>query len=164
MEEVILEKSVKQSDTEKISERVAKELQDTAWAKFIKVEERKSGWTIVSIKQPAVWIQKKKKQINIEFKNTYNDFFENTAVFPGKNEKSYIVVSNLDEALELIHPICAVAVEELSGGEGFGCCSRYEQCSDERKCVNPDQLLSLACGYRKNLEKGKIFYGKNKNC
>ncbi len=44
----------------------------------------------------------------------------------------------------------------------FGCCSRFEVCSDTRRCVNPDKAVALVCYYHKNLRKGKIFYGKNK--
>lgn len=47
--------------------------------------------------------------------------------------------------------------------EAFGCCSRYVQCSDLKNCIHPDVLHSKGCVYRKNLESGRIFYGKNKN-
>lgn len=45
----------------------------------------------------------------------------------------------------------------------FGCCSKFTDCSDARKCLHENKLYSTACSYRKNLESGKIFYGKNKN-
>jgi len=45
----------------------------------------------------------------------------------------------------------------------FGCCSRYEQCSDEMKCVHPDKEHARGCMYKVNLDNGKIFYGKNRN-
>lgn len=45
----------------------------------------------------------------------------------------------------------------------FGCCSSFIECSDAKKCIHPNKLYSTACMYRENLEKGKIFYGKNKN-
>jgi len=47
--------------------------------------------------------------------------------------------------------------------EMFGCCSRFEQCSDELKCINPDSTLARGCMYKLKLEAGVIFYGKNKN-
>ena len=43
----------------------------------------------------------------------------------------------------------------------YGCCHRFTACSDERKCIHPDHLFALGCMYRKNLEAGRIFYGKN---
>lgn len=47
--------------------------------------------------------------------------------------------------------------------ESFGCCNKYVECSNAKKCLHEDFLYSTACMYRKNLEKNKIFYGINKN-
>lgn len=47
--------------------------------------------------------------------------------------------------------------------KSFGCCSRFIDCSDAKRCVHENKLYSTACIYRHNLEAGKIFYGKNKN-
>lgn len=47
----------------------------------------------------------------------------------------------------------------------FDCCSRYLECSDNKKCVyEDDKKLFRACSYRYTMhKKGKIFYGKNRN-
>lgn len=45
--------------------------------------------------------------------------------------------------------------------EIFGCCSRYVECSDQRKCIHPDIKIARGCMYKLNLEKGQIFYGRN---
>lgn len=45
----------------------------------------------------------------------------------------------------------------------YDCCSRYQQCSDAMRCVHPDGLFALQCGYRKILKSGRIFYGVNRN-
>ena len=45
----------------------------------------------------------------------------------------------------------------------FGCCSQYEECSNAKRCIHPNRLYSTACAYRRNLENGRIFYGKNRN-
>lgn len=45
----------------------------------------------------------------------------------------------------------------------FDCCSRYEECSNARKCINPNPDMALGCGYRKIMKQGRIFYGKNRN-
>lgn len=45
----------------------------------------------------------------------------------------------------------------------FGCCGRYEACSDAKACIHPDPKFALGCMYRQNLRDGKIFYGKNRN-
>lgn len=48
------------------------------------------------------------------------------------------------------------------GGKAIGCCSRYVECSDAMKCIQKDDSISSVCYYKKNLESGRIFYGKNK--
>lgn len=45
----------------------------------------------------------------------------------------------------------------------FSCCSRYEACSEQRACVNPDKNLALGCAYRKILHSGTVYYGENRN-
>lgn len=45
----------------------------------------------------------------------------------------------------------------------FGCCSSYVECSDSRSCLHKSEPDYAGCMYRKNLEKGRIFYGKNAN-
>lgn len=57
--------------------------------------------------------------------------------------------------------------ELLSGSteySPFDCCSRYMECSNKKSCIHPDYLYaSGACNYKKQLENGRIFYGKNRN-
>lgn len=45
----------------------------------------------------------------------------------------------------------------------FGCCSRYDACSDAVECLHPNKLYARACMYYQQLSKGRIFYGKNRN-
>ena len=52
-------------------------------------------------------------------------------------------------------------VAEYATSERFGCCHRYVECSDAGKCIAPDPIHAKGCYYKENLEKGKIFYGKN---
>ncbi len=85
---------------------------------------------------------------------------------PSKN--SYLVklrYSISDPALlDFMNKRVIYAIEHYqSYDDHFGCCSRYIQCSDAKKCIHPNKLFSTACAYRRHLEKGHIFYGKNKN-
>ena len=54
-------------------------------------------------------------------------------------------------------------VYESARAKPFGCCSLFEECSDAKRCIHPNRLYSTACAYRRNLENGRIFYGKNRN-
>ena len=45
----------------------------------------------------------------------------------------------------------------------FDCCHRYTECSDARRCTCPDRLYAKGCTYKAKLEKGTVFFGKNRN-
>ena len=45
----------------------------------------------------------------------------------------------------------------------YGCCHLYNECSDARKCISADKIYATVCAYKKNLDAGKIFYGRNRN-
>ena len=51
----------------------------------------------------------------------------------------------------------------VNSPDSFGCCSSYRACSDAKTCIIPDRDYSANCLYRRNLEAGRIFYGKNAN-
>ena len=44
----------------------------------------------------------------------------------------------------------------------FGCCNDFNRCSDALKCLHTDDPFYRGCGYRRNLENGRVFYGKNR--
>lgn len=69
---------------------------------------------------------------------------------------------NLDEMMGMAKESIFAELELYESTLIFGCCSRYEQCSNEGKCIHDYKLYAKGCQYRKNLEKGMIFYGKNK--
>lgn len=73
-------------------------------------------------------------------------------------ELNKVDMSQFQEALVEVYKKCW-----LASSEQFGCCSRYLQCSDNLKCVQPDLELKGGCQYRQNLRHDRIFYGKNKN-
>lgn len=52
-------------------------------------------------------------------------------------------------------------IENFAPSENFGCCDKYVACSDAKKCLHKNLYYAKSCLYRKNLENGRIFYGKN---
>lgn len=75
-----------------------------------------------------------------------------------------IPIANLNYIQEM-QPLFLRLYDEsylLAIAEKFSCCSRYEACSNEKRCVQPDRTLAIGCIYRRNIEDGKIFFGKNK--
>jgi hypothetical protein len=76
------------------------------------------------------------------------------------------VLFNFQDELEQIHPLFLKIYDEAYlkfSAECFGCCSRYEKCSDMKRCIHPDKLIARGCEYRSHLVDGRIFYGKNRN-
>jgi hypothetical protein len=87
------------------------------------------------------------------------------------DEQAFVKVTLLDDLIaklpELSIPIFMYCLEQFRMGNlgygNFGCCNSFIMCSDAKTCLADDRELYLGCSYRKHLEKGEIFYGKNKN-
>ena len=95
------------------------------------------------------------------------DLPSNAVIKNVKSDKRFIhVIFSLDDAsvFSYIKENVVYCLKHYRSKEKtFSCCSRFEECSDAKKCVHQNKLYSTACYYRHNLEEGRIFYGKNKN-
>lgn len=43
----------------------------------------------------------------------------------------------------------------------YSCCSRYMECSQAGKCINPHPEISMECRYKTHLKHGENFFMKN---
>lgn len=61
--------------------------------------------------------------------------------------------------------VCAVYAARQASvyGRPFLCCNDFMRCSDAKQCLKSGNPEYNGCAYRKNLEAGRIFYGKNRN-
>lgn len=77
----------------------------------------------------------------------------------------HVIIRKNDDALsEFVKCHIEYRIEHYSSkASTFGCCSKFIQCSDARKCLHENRLYSKACSYRIHLDAGEIFYGKNRN-
>lgn len=80
---------------------------------------------------------------------------KNIHVFMNKNDKELVDYIEIHTKYRIKH--------YTSKASTFGCCSRFNACSDAKKCVHENRLYSMACSYRAHLDAGRIFYGKNRN-
>lgn len=154
------------SDDKRIQTALEEKIANQAYTKFLNVKENQDG--SISIKAKSILVAKiklSKRTAYIEVKSKYEKDFINFEVIRTKNDNSRIKIDGIDEVLALSEQLSIVYMKVLSelGEESFGCCHRYVECSDALKCLHPDFLTSLACSYKKNLDKGRVFYGKNKN-
>lgn len=128
--------------------------------------ENKNYHTINIEKNAAIRIYIKSASQYIEVKLKYeklliNPYIPNSAKSPKDWIRYYInSINDLDKielALLEIYDDCKPA------GTMFGCCSRFNKCSDAKKCIHSDRNYAKNCWYQENLKQGKIFYGKNRN-
>lgn len=170
---------VEKTDEEVIKEALIREINNLDYTKYLIVATNKDD--TISVRAKTFLAVKAKlfgKTKFILFRTKNKEFFEeyiathkanvtitDDQIAEASDTWSRLPVESLSDVIELAKPISEAYMTVLADlcGERFGCCSRYEQCSDAKKCVNPDLMMSLACAYKKNLEEGSIFYGKNKN-
>jgi hypothetical protein len=133
----------------------------------LELKNNKDSETIWFCKSAVLKIKELKNQTRIEIakKHLKNFDMENEAGFT-KSEPEWAKAVLNDLAIEkILRNIESVFTQCYLDEpvESFGCCSRYNDCSDEKKCIHPDQKLSKGCIYKSNLDNGRIFYGKNQS-
>lgn len=104
----------------------------------------------------AVEITSKKVQ-SVQIPNGTEHEFDKlkklTVIFPMNHSQLFDYLEKLfDCSLELFEPSTKI-----------GCCGKFNDCSDLKKCVHENTFYARACYYRKNLDSNRIFYGKNRN-
>ena len=111
------------------------------------------------------------KEWYISFNSNYSYLFSNAGVdyYEVKSDLGFVRIK-INPFLALMNNssefsfVMQTIFNNLFSLEKFSCCSKYLECSDQKKCIHPDLIYALGCYYRKNLSDGKIFYGKNCNC
>ncbi len=75
------------------------------------------------------------------------------------------IASDSDELKDFFNFLVKAVLDKYftEGSDAFGCCSRYEACSDAKKCLHENKLYARNCIYGAHLADGRIFYGKNRN-
>lgn len=105
----------------------------------------------------------------IAFNNQYSALFDKFGVcYSGAKTETIYVRIDLDDFKNYINDenfvdILNRILLDSFCLKKFDCCSKYSECSDARRCVHEDAIYSTACTYRRHLENGKIFYGRNRN-
>lgn len=84
-------------------------------------------------------------------------------VFDSKQKSTIFFPINHPELFEYLHNVLDYSLKNFEPKVKIGCCGRFNDCSDLKKCVHENTFYARACYYRKNLEAGRIFYGENRN-
>jgi len=104
----------------------------------------------------------------ISFSDKYANMFDKAGITFSRmdstnsirlNEMEFTIASsNAQFPLIVEHIVC-----QSFNYDSFGCCARYLECSNAKKCIHDDIFYATAsCQYKKHLDKGEIFYGENK--
>lgn len=69
------------------------------------------------------------------------------------------------ESVAVFKPLLSAALDAAIDAlpKEYDCCSRFDECSNAKRCVHPNPTMAIGCGYRKILKSGRIFYGPNRN-
>lgn len=121
--------------------------------------------TIWLFKVAVFRIRELKNRVRLEIKNGYLKHcdLESEVKFL-KSDLLWSEIPFNDYTISKIQKNMPLVLEQcyLEGAvEIFGCCDRYVECSDNKACVHPDIKVAKGCMYKKNLDKGRIFYGEN---
>ncbi|MGN0666441.1 MAG: hypothetical protein ACI4KF_07940 [Huintestinicola sp.] len=87
---------------------------------------------------------------------------EGGKVYTTKKYSLYIPLDST-EIYKFLYQWTEKALKEFTPSERFGCCAKYKECSNSKKCLHKNNFYARCCYYRQNIEAGKIFYGVNKN-
>ena len=144
--------------------------QNSADVGKLKVKEGKSYTSVFYDSQMAFRICCRDRQCYFSVANIYADCAEPniTATQLSKNRNDQFTNFAFDSTKEDIAKFArflSSVMERVIDAipKQFDCCSRYEECSNAKRCIHPNPELALACGYRKIMKKGIIYYGENKN-
>ena len=134
---------------------------------YFKFQKNKNNYSI-KFKANIVFKLNENKElfyIKTDFKDDVLLFFYDTDFTSDASfiRLPYTLVEKHKKEINSLFLIIVKKYLELSDVDTFGCCHRYLECSNEKKCIHPNMIQSLGCLYKRNLENGRIFYGINKN-
>jgi len=133
----------------------------------VKLRINKTGASIIMYGSLAfnIVINSKSKYLRItaDVEPEYLNRIQGLSIKNGVAKLPLICLYDCDNAVpDLINEIYTSKLESIEG-EMIGCCDMFVMCSDALHCLRSTDPHYNGCLYRKNLEAGRIFYGKNKN-
>ena len=130
----------------------------------INLKKNANDYSILFFKTLVLkFVDGKKKYLLI--KKGYEEFipgiykYEEVKAVTGFVRVEYDLIIDFEKLTQLLKNL----YEDSKPAQTFGCCHNFIKCSDALICVHPDPIIAVECMYKTNLEKGKVFYGKNRN-
>lgn len=79
------------------------------------------------------------------------------------NKSNIVFPLNHSELFDYLSKVLDYDLKNFEPADKIGCCGKYNECSNAKRCLYTDLFYARVCQYKKNLESGKIFYGENRN-
>lgn len=134
----------------------------------LSLKENIHYFSICFFDAPKIRIKKVWEEFYLEFPDHFIDEIKNHNVDAKLMSSGYYRVSIPsigfnDNLKSLIFEIYEYCYRKYSD-DRFDCCSKYLECSDNKKCPYEGDSFARACSYHYTMtKKKKIFYGKNRN-
>lgn len=124
-------------------------------------EKSKPYWTITIFDQTCFKVQGVKKQyFEMSLANALRLERDGITIERRRGNRARIPIdTDLSRCKRSFYDI----FEAYYASDHFDCCSRYEECSAARHCVQKDFEFAVQCTYRQKLKGGIVFFGKNRN-
>lgn len=129
-----------------------------------KVKENKAYFSVFFSENLICTVKCGDKTNYISFSVAHKKEFENLFScysIPSDKDHFRILFYDISELDNMTSQIANI-IKSVSCTKTFDICSYYMECSDNKKCVNPNKSFARECRYKDKLEKGIIFYGKNR--
>ena len=160
-----------QADIDRLSKAMIEAIDDVDFSQGLSVNRLMNGEKVrgLSIKARNLVVAtleyRKTKRSVMKIRVTGLKYFEGVPIDEIGEEVFTINISSIDDVIVYAPQLAQVYMNIMKDfeRESFGCCSRYIECSDAKQCVHPNKVKAEACQYKTNLDKGIIFYGKNRN-
>lgn len=110
-------------------------------------------------------VQQLKTYVRLELRTSFVKAGKLEDFTPVKSDKIWSSAGYSDKIADRILDNVGMIYEQcyLNVSDTFDCCSRYIECSDNRRCTQPDKELARRCMYKRQLGQGRIFFGDNRN-
>lgn len=136
----------------------------------VTMEQKKAYLSICLFGVPKLRIKTIYNEVCIHIPQHFNREIEQnnieTKMMADHYYRIQVPQNKIDSSLKaLLFDIYEYCLRKYSD-ERFDCCSKYMECSDNKKCCYEDDKFGHACSYRYTMTDkggGKIFYGKNRN-
>lgn len=136
---------------------------DKVQLKYRPQKSSASYYAIELFGQPCMNI-KGTKNIYLEFSFKIDKHLDAFEVPVDRSRSSSLTRISISAFSFKQYPALATEIyEEFLMTNGFDCCSRYLECSEEERCIHPDIMMAGQCTYRQKLRAGLIFYGSKRN-